>query len=105
MPRDYDQPDDYDDDHRGPGVQPHRGVTVLVLGILGLMVCGIFGIPAFMMGKRDLELIRQGRMDKEGESLTKVGYILGIIGTVFFCLQILFIAFYVVLIGAMVAGK
>ena len=104
MPRDYNEPDDYDDADRGR-VQPHRGVLVLVLGILGLMVCGVMGIAAWMMGKRDLDLIKRGLMDKEGEALTKVGYILGIVGSILFCLQVFFVAIYIVFIAVMVAGK
>jgi len=61
-------------------MKPHRGVLILVLGILGLIMCGIFtGIPAWIMGKNDLKAIAAGEMDPAGQGLTKVGYILGII--------------------------
>jgi hypothetical protein len=61
-------------------MKPHRGVLILVLGILGLIMCGIFtGIPAWIMGKKDLKAIAAGEMDPAGQGLTKVGYILGII--------------------------
>ena len=95
--------DDYDDDRRG-GVERPRGM-ILVFGILGLMLCGIFGIFAWLFGKRDLDLIKRGLMDKEGEALTKVGYILGIVGTILFLLQIMAVVLYVVLIAAVVARK
>lgn len=58
---------------------PHRGVTILVLGILGLLLCQFLGIPAWIMGKGDLERIDRGEMDPEGRSLTQVGMILGMI--------------------------
>lgn len=103
MPHDDDR-DDYDDDHRS-GVEPHRGVMILVFGILGLMMCGVFGIVAWLMGKKDLEAIRLGRMDKEGKSLTQVGYILGIVGTILFIIQVLAVSAYFVLIVAVVANK
>jgi hypothetical protein len=103
MPRDYDHPDDYDDDYRGPGVLPHRGVMILVFGVLGLMICGWFGIPAYLMGKRDLELIRRGRMDKEAEALTKVGHVLGIVGMILGCLQTLIVGTYFVFIVIMLS--
>jgi len=96
--------DDYDDDRRGGG-EPHRGVLILVLGILSLMVCGVVGIAAWMMGKSDLEKMRLGQMDKEGESMTKVGYILGIVGTILFLLQILLAVVYVVFTVFLLAGK
>ena len=96
--------DDYDDNHRGGG-EPHRGVLILVLGILSLMICGVIGIFAWMMGKSDLEKIRLGQMDKEGESLTKVGYILGIVGSILFMLQILLMVVYFVFFMVLIAGK
>lgn len=99
-----DQLDDYDDDRSGQ-VAPHRGVMVLVFGILGLVVCGLLGIVAWVMGKRDLDLIRRGLMDKEGEPLTKVGYILGIVGTILFLIWLLFFVLYMVFIAVMIAGK
>lgn len=37
-------------------MEPHRGTLILVLGILSLTMCGLFtGIPAWIMGKNDLE--------------------------------------------------
>lgn len=104
MADELDLHDDYDDSYRD-SKEPHRGVLILVLGILSLMICGIIGIFAWMMGKRDLALIRSGRMDKEGESLTKVGYILGIVGTILFLLQLLLVTLYIAGIVFWVAAK
>jgi hypothetical protein len=67
-----------------PSQQPHRATVVLVLGILSLIVCAPLGIAAWIMGGNDLSAMRSGRMDPSGESLTAVGRILGIIGTVLF---------------------
>ena len=62
------------------GLEPHRGTLILVLGILSLVFCGLFtGIPAWIMGKGDLEKIKAGQMDPEGEGLTKAGKICGMI--------------------------
>ncbi|MHC4604678.1 MAG: hypothetical protein ACYS6W_15275, partial [Planctomycetota bacterium] len=44
-------------------LQPHRGSVVLVLGILGLVVCFICGIIAWVMGNNDLRQIDTGIMD------------------------------------------
>jgi hypothetical protein len=104
MSRPHDEFDDFDDEFRGT-VQPHRGVLILVLGILGLMICGIIGIFAWVLGKRDLDLIGRGLMDKEGEPLTKVGYILGIVGTILFMIQLFFMVAYFVFIMIMIASK
>src|SRR5262249_29114936 len=68
---------------KGENMKPHRGTLILILGILSLVCCGLFtGIPAWIMGGGDLKEMRAGRMDPSGETLTKVGWILGIVGTV-----------------------
>jgi uncharacterized membrane protein YphA (DoxX/SURF4 family) len=62
---------------------PHRGVLVLVLGILGLVGCGIFtAIPAWVIGSGDLKAMDAGTMDPSGRSLTNAGRICGMIATI-----------------------
>jgi hypothetical protein len=63
-------------------MKPHRGTLILVFGILGITVCGIFGPIAWIMGNADINEIRAGTMDPSGEQLTNIGRILGIVGTV-----------------------
>jgi len=63
-------------------VEPHRGAVVLVLGILGIVVCFILGIVAWVMGNTDLQKMENGQMDREGEGLTKAGKICGIVSVV-----------------------
>ncbi len=64
-------------------MRPHRGTTILVLGILSLVCCGfITGIPAWIMGSSDLKAMAAGEMDPSGEGQTKAGKICGIIGVV-----------------------
>jgi ABC-type Fe3+ transport system permease subunit len=58
---------------------PHRGVTILVLGILGIICCPILGIVAWIMGNNDLVEIQAGRMDPAGRDLTNIGRILGMV--------------------------
>jgi uncharacterized membrane protein YidH (DUF202 family) len=60
--------------------RPHRGVMILVLGILGLVLCVICGIVAWVMGASDLKEMDAGRMDASGRGYTKAGMILGIVG-------------------------
>ena len=62
---------------------PHRGVLILVLGILSLVGCSFFtGIPAVIMGGADLKKMDAGEMDPEGRQFTNVGRILGIVSLV-----------------------
>lgn len=85
-----------------PMMRPHRGTMILVLGILGIVLCLICGIIAWVMGSADLREMQAGRMDPNGEGLTKAGKICGMIGCI---LQGLAIAFYLVIIViAIIAG-
>jgi hypothetical protein len=60
-----------------------RGNRVLVLGILSIVMLGLLtGIPAWVMGRRDLRKIREGDIDPAQASVTRLGMVLGIIGTV-----------------------
>jgi predicted Zn finger-like uncharacterized protein len=70
----------------------HRGAMVLTLGILSLVICGLLGPVAWVMGNNDLAAMRAGRMDPAGEGITQAGRICGIIATaliaficVFYC--------------------
>ena len=66
----------------GSGARPHRGVLILVLGILGLVVCAIIGIFAWTMGSADLKEMDAGRMDPSGRGMTKAGKICGMIAVI-----------------------
>ncbi len=86
-------------------LQPHRGVMILVFGILGLVICVIFGIVAWVMGGGDLRAMAEGRMDPTGEGLTKAGKICGMISVVLTIVGIvIWILVTVLLVGAGVAG-
>jgi len=64
-------------------MKPHRGRLILLLGILGLVPCGIFtAIPAWIMGRNDLKEMSAGTMDPNGRSLTNAGRICGMIVTI-----------------------
>jgi len=69
-------------------LRPHRGTTVLVLGILSLVVCPLLGIAAWVMGNGDLREMSAGRMDVSGRGLTSAGRICGMIGVVLICIQV-----------------
>lgn len=68
---------------------PHRGVLVLVLGILSMFTCSILtGIPAWILGRSDLAAMDAGEMDPSGRSITQVGMVLGIVSVVLFALSL-----------------
>ena len=61
-------------------MKPHRGTLILVLGILSIVMCGIFtAIPAWIMGNTDLAEMNAGTMDSSGRGLTNAGRIMGMI--------------------------
>ena len=63
----------------GQPMRPHRGVMILVFGIIGLLCCIVFGILAWVMGNGDLKEMDAGRMDPSGRGLTQAGKICGIV--------------------------
>ena len=63
-------------------LRPHRGVVILVLGILGIVCCIICGIIAWVMGNNDLREMDAGRMDPSGRGLTQAGKICGMISVI-----------------------
>ena len=62
-------------------MRPHRGALILAFGILGLVVCQLFGVAAWVMGNNDLREMDRGWMDPSGRDLTKTGRILGMVST------------------------
>ena len=117
-PHEYPADDDEDYPRRSPygprrrDTEPHRGVLILVLGIisltftvfimcygLGLLVGLPLGITAWVLGNGDLRKIKNREMDEEGLGMTQAGWICGIIGTILHSLGLLscgaFIAFFV----------
>jgi hypothetical protein len=80
----------YDDDdlHFRQRLQPHRGPTILTLGILGLVFClcpllgWILGGIAMSMGNSDLIQMARGRMDPEGRGSTEAGKVCGTIAVI-----------------------
>lgn len=72
-------------------MRPHRGVMILVFGILSFVVCPFFGVAAWVMGNNDLQEMSMGLMDPTGRDLTNAGRICGIVGTALLILQMLII--------------
>ena len=80
----------------GMPLKPHRGVLILVLGILGIVCCFICGIIAWVMGNGDLREMAAGTMDPSGQGLTQAGKICGMISVILqiigFVIWLLFVA-------------
>jgi hypothetical protein len=78
-------------------MKPQRGGVILALGIIGIVLCFITAIIAWVMGSGDLKQIDAGMMDPAGRGTTQAGKICGIIGTVLLILTILAIGLFFIL--------
>jgi hypothetical protein len=85
-------------------MQPHRGSTILVLGILGLILCPICSPIAWAMANRDIAAMDTGLMDPIGMEQTKAGKICGIIGTFFFILVLVALIIVGLVFGVAIFG-
>ncbi len=62
-------------------LKPHRGGTILAMGVAGFCVCWFLGVGAFFMGMKDLGEMSRGVMDPSGRVLTTIGMTFGGIST------------------------
>ena len=83
-------------------LKPHRGGVVLALGILGLVVCFICGIIAWVMGNNDLKEMAAGTMDMSGQGLTQAGRICGMVSVI---IPIVVICLWLLMVIVMGAGE
>jgi hypothetical protein len=98
-----------------PGVKPHRGGTVLALGVTAVSLAGVgalslltccalpflfaalpLGPIAWVMGHGDLKAMRAGTLDRSGEGQTRGGLICAVIAT---ALSAVILVLYLVITG------
>ena len=81
----------------GGGQAEHpQGTTILVLGIVGLVCCGIAAVVAWIMGNKAQQEIDAGQYAPT--TGVRVGRILGMVGTILTALGLVFyLLFFVVL--------
>jgi len=72
----------------------------MVLGILGLTICGLAAPFAWGVGKRSLEEIRRAPGQWAGEGMAQAGYIMGIVGTCLLVAAVLFLLVYFLFVAA-----
>ena len=76
-----------------PEKKSNRAMTSLILGILGIICCGLLAPVAWYMGSEELKAIRAGTAPAQNETTAKVGMILGIIGSILLILTLIWIFF------------
>ena len=89
-----------------PPVEPHRGVAVMILGIVSLFLMPLpLGWFAWSWANIDLRKMDAGLMDAEGRGMTEAGRVCGMISTYvcLFCLGLM-VAIIVLMILMLVLG-
>jgi hypothetical protein len=81
-----------------------KATTALVLGILGIVICGIIAPFAWRVGKRTVDEIDASNGQLGGRGPAQAGYIMGIIGTILLGLGVLALVFLVV-VGIITAAS
>lgn len=67
----------------GGGQQNQKALWSMILGIVGLVCCGLFtAIPAIILGHMGKKEIDASGGAQSGRGMAQAGFILGIIGTV-----------------------
>jgi TRAP-type C4-dicarboxylate transport system permease small subunit len=83
-----------------PGAIPQqssKATLAVVLGVLGIICCGLLAPAAWYLASEELKAINAGRLSEANRGMAQVAKILGIIGTILLGLAIL----WVVLFGGM----
>ena len=90
----------------GPPPQNHpRATTVLVLGILGILVCGLLGPFAWSMGNGVVREIDASGGRWGGRTEANVGRILGIVATVLLGLSLVVLVLFLLLVVGFSSGS
>lgn len=65
---------------QSPYPEQSQATTILVLGILSIVCCGLLGIAAWVMGNNELKAIDEGRRPPDNRGTANAGRICGIVG-------------------------
>ena len=86
--------------------QSSKATTALVLGVLGLICCNVLGPFAWVMANNELKAIDAGQIAETNRGMAQVAKILGIIGTVFLGLVVLWVVLFggMATLGALTGG-
>lgn len=76
----------------GPPPSHPQSTTALVLGILGLVLCGFASPFAIWLGRKSMTEIDASGGQLGGRGQAQAGFILGIIGTVFLAIGVILVA-------------
>ncbi|HEY9435453.1 MAG TPA: DUF4190 domain-containing protein [Blastocatellia bacterium] len=67
-----------------------RAITSLVLSLVSIFMCGFLtSIPGMILGKMEMNAIRQGQAPSSGDGIAKAGFYIGLVVTILYGLIIL----------------
>ncbi|HUP16426.1 MAG TPA: DUF4190 domain-containing protein [Acidimicrobiia bacterium] len=75
---------------QSPYPEQSQATTILVLGILSIVCCGLLGIAAWIMGNNELKAIDEGRRPPENRGNANAGRICGIVGVALSAIGLIF---------------
>jgi hypothetical protein len=88
----------------GMQIEHPKGTTVLVLGILGLVICGLIAPFAWVQGNQAIAEIDRNPMAYSNRSTVQIGRILGIVGSCLAVVQVLFFVLWIIAVAAASSG-
>jgi Domain of unknown function (DUF4190)/zinc-ribbon domain len=82
-----------------------RAITSLVLSLVSIFMCGFLtSIPGMILGKMEMNAIRQGQAPSSGDGIAKAGFYIGLVVTILYGLIILGYIFLIVFFGLATAS-
>ena len=86
--------------------QSSKATIAVVVGVLGIVCCGLLAPVAWYLGNEEIKAIDAGRLSETNRGMAQVGKILGIIGSILLILGLLWVLFFggMAVIGALTGG-
>ena len=63
-----------------------RAIASMILSVISPLFCGFLGIIGMILGKMEMNAIRDGQAPPAGETFAKVGFYVGLVVTILSCL-------------------
>jgi hypothetical protein len=86
--------------------QSSKATLAVVLGVLGIICCGLLAPAAWYLASEELKAINAGRLSEANRGMAQVAKILGIIGTILLVIGLLWVVFFggMAILGGLTGG-
>ena len=74
-----------------PAANNTKALVSMILGIVGIVICGLLGPVALILGRQAKAEIAASNGQQKGGGMAQAGFILGIVASVFLIFQIIYI--------------